>query len=134
MLLVVRHYRGLQCAQIRRSRLHNLARITTFFASLNIIRIPAFSGPFVSLLEFVGGVLLMLGLFSRPIAFLLACNMFVANWTADHAALTSVFSDSDKFYVADPYTFLFASLMIVVFGSGLYAINSLFARRLKAVD
>jgi len=133
MLLAVRLYWGFQFAQTGWGKLHNLARITAFFASLNI-PVPGFSAPFVSLLEFVGGILLMLGLFSRPIAFLLACNMFVAYWTADHAALTSVFSDPGKFYVADPYTFLFASLMILIFGSGLYAIDTLVAKRLKAVE
>ena len=85
-------------------------------------------------LEFVGGILLMLGLFSRPIAFLLACNMFVAYWTADREALTSVFSDPGKFYVADPYTFLFASLMVLIFGAGLFAVDTLIAKRVKAFE
>ena len=107
MLLAVRLYWGFQFAQTGWGKLHNLARITGFFASLNI-PFPGFSAPFVSVLEFLGGILLMLGLFSRPIAFLLACDMFVAYWTADHVALASIFSDPGKFYVADPYTFLFA--------------------------
>jgi putative oxidoreductase len=85
-------------------------------------------------LEFVGGILLMLGLFSRPIAFLLACSMFVAYWTADHEALTSVFSDPGKFYVADPYTFLFASLMVLIFGAGLFAVDTLIAKRVRAFE
>src|SRR6202041_2554264 len=84
--------------------------------------------PFIASLEFVGGILIMLGLFSRPIAFLLACNMFVAYWTADREALTAIFSDPGKFYVADPYTFLFASLMILIFGAGLFSIDALVAR------
>jgi putative oxidoreductase len=90
------------------------------------------NAPFVSALEFGGGILLMLGLFSRPIAFLLACNMFVAYWTADREALTSIFSDPGKFYVADPYTFLFASVMILIFGAGLFSVDALLAKRLKA--
>ena len=88
----------------------------------------------ISTLEFIGGILLMLGLFSRPIAFLLACNMFVAYWTADREALTSVFSDPGKFYVADPYTFLFASLMVLIFGAGLFAVDTLIAKRVKAFE
>jgi putative oxidoreductase len=133
MLLAVRLYWGFQFAQTGWGKLHNLARITGFFASLHI-PFPGFSAPVVSLLEFVGGILLMLGLFSRPIAFLLACNMFVAYWTADHEALASVFSDPGKFYVADPYTFLFASLMILVFGSGLFAVDTLIAKRLETPE
>ena len=110
-----------------------MAKITGFFASLNI-PFPGFTAPFVSTLEFVGGILLMLGLFSRPIALLLACNMFVAYWTADREALSAIFSDPGKFYVADPYTFLFASVMVLTFGSGLFAVDTFVAKRLKAVE
>jgi putative oxidoreductase len=133
MLLAVRLYWGFQFAQTGWGKLHNLVKITGFFASLNI-PFPGFSAPFVSTLEFVGGILLMLGLFSRPIALLLACNMLVAYWTADREALSAIFSDPGKFYVADPYTFLFASVMVLIFGSGLFAVETLIAKRLKAVQ
>ena len=133
MLLVVRLYWGFQFAQTGWGKLHNLAKITGFFGSLSIPA-PRLAAPAVSLLEFVGGILLMLGLFSRPIAFLLACNMFVAYWTADHEALTSVFSDPGKFYIADPYTFLFASLMVVIFGAGLFAVDTLIAKRVRTAE
>ena len=133
MLLAVRLYWGFQFAQTGWGKLHNLAKITGFFASLNI-PFPGFTAPFVSTLEFVGGILLMLGLFSRPIALLLASNMFVAYWTADREALSAIFSDPGKFYVADPYTFLFASLMVLIFGSGLFAVDTLVAKWLKAVE
>ena len=130
MLLAVRLYWGFQFAQTGWGKLHNLPKITGFFASLNI-PFPGFNAPFISMLEFGGCILFMLGLFSRPIAFLLACNMFVAYWTADHEALVSIFSDPGKFYVADPYTFLFASLMVLIFGAGLYSVDTLIARHLK---
>ena len=129
MLLAVRLYWGFQFAQTGWGKLHGLAKITGFFASLNI-PFPAFNARFVSGLEFVGGILLMLGLFSRPIAFLLACNMLVAYWTADHEALASIFSDPGKFYVADPYTFLFASVMILIFGAGYFALDTILAKRI----
>jgi putative oxidoreductase len=133
MLLAVRLYWGFQFAQTGWGKLHNLAKITDFFASLNI-PFPAFNAPFISGLEFVGGILLMLGLASRPVALLLACNMLVAYWTADHEALVSIFSDPSKFYVADPYTFLFASAMILIFGAGFFALDSLGAKRLAATE
>ncbi len=133
MLLAVRLYWGFQFAQTGWGKLHNLAKITGFFASLNI-PFPAFNAHFVSGLEFVGGILLMLGLFSRPIALLLAGNMFVAYWTADREALSSIFSDPGKFYVADPYTFLFASIMVLIFGAGFFALDTLVAKRLKAAE
>jgi putative oxidoreductase len=132
-LLAVRLYWGFQFAQTGWGKLHNLVKITGFFASLNI-PFPGFTAPFVSTLEFVGGILLMLGLFSRPIALLLACNMFVAYWTADREALSAVFSDPGKFYAADPYTFLFASLMILIFGAGFFAVDTLVAKRLETAE
>ena len=130
MLLAVRLYWGFQFAQTGWGKLHNLAKITGFFASLNVPA-PGFTAPAISTLEFVGGILLMLGLFSRPIAFLLACNMFVAYWTADHEALTSFFSDPGKFYVADPFTFLFVSILILVFGARLFSLDALIEKRFQ---
>jgi putative oxidoreductase len=133
MLLAVRLYWGFQFAQTGSGKLHNLVKITGFFASLNI-PFPGLTAPFVATLEFVGGILLMLGLFSRPVALLLACNMFVAYWAADREALSAVFSDPGKFYAADPCTFLFASLMILIFGAGFFAFDTLVAKRLKTVE
>lgn len=130
MLLAIRLYWGFQFAQTGWGKLHHLAKITEFFTSLNI-PFPAFNAPFIASLELVGGMLMMIGLFSRTIAFLLACNMFVAYWTADRDALTAIFSDPGKFYVADPYTFLFASLMVLIFGAGLFSIDTLIAKRLQ---
>jgi putative oxidoreductase len=130
MLLAVRLYWGFQFAQTGWGKLHHLPKITAFFANLNI-PFPGFNAPFISTLEFAGGILFMLGLLSRPIAFLLACNMFVAYLTADHEALVSIFSDPGKFYVADPYTFLFASLMVLIFGAGLYSVDTLIAGHLR---
>ena len=131
MLLAVRLYWGIQFAQTGWGKLHHLDKITGFFASLNI-PFPGLTAPFISTLEFAGGILLGVGLLSRPIAFLLACNMFVAYWTADREALTSIFSDPGKFYVADPYTFLFASVMVLIFGAGLFSVDTFIAKRLKA--
>jgi putative oxidoreductase len=130
MLLAVRFYWGVQFAQTGWGKLHNLAKITSFFASLHI-PFPGVNAPFVSTLEFVGGILLMLGLFSRPIALLLVGNMLVAYWTADQDALASIISDPGKFYAADPYTFLFASLMVLIFGAGFFAVDTYITKRLK---
>jgi putative oxidoreductase len=131
MLLAVRLYWGFQFAQTGWGKLHHIVTITGFFISLNI-PFPAFNAHFVSGLEFVGGILLMFGLTSRLTSLLLASNMLVAYWTADREALTSIFSDPGKFYVADPYTFLVASVMVLIFGAGFFAIDTLFAKRLKA--
>jgi len=117
-----------QFAQTGLGKLRNQARVVEFFTSLNI-PFPALNAHFVSTLEFVGGILLILGLFSRPIALLLTGSMFVAYWTAEHDAFFAIFSDPDKFYKADAYTFLFAALLILIFGPGRFSLDSLIATR-----
>ena len=81
----------------------------------------------------MGGALLFLGLGSRIIALPLTIDMLVAYITADRGALFSIFSDPGKFYASDAYTFLFASVLILIFGPGKisvdYAIGYLWRRR-----
>jgi putative oxidoreductase len=130
-LFLVRLYWGWQFAQAGWGKLHHLDKITDFFTNLRI-PFPAASAHFIAGLEFVGGILLVLGLGSRLIALLLTFNMLVAYWTADREALFSIFSDPGKFYTADPYTFLFASALILIFGAGLFSVDALLANRYRA--
>ena len=58
--------------------------------------------------------------------------MLVAYLTADREALLSFFSNPGKFYGADPYTFLFAAVLILIFGPGRIALDTLIARRYSA--
>jgi putative oxidoreductase len=84
----------------------------------------------VSTLEFTGGILLILGLGCRLISVALTINMLNAYYFGDHEAFLSFFSDPGKFYAADPYTFLFASLMVLVFGPGMFSLDALIYRAL----
>lgn len=131
LLLFVRLYWGWQFVQTGWGKLRNQAKIVDFFTSLNI-PLPALNAHFVSGLEFFGGMLLIIGLFSRPIAFLLTGSMFVAYWTADHEALLSIFSNPGKFYGADPYTFLAAAVTILAFGPGLFSLDALLEKSFPA--
>jgi putative oxidoreductase len=126
-LLFVRLYWGWQLEQSGWGKLHNLDKVTEFFTSLGLPA-PGFTAHFIASLEFVGGILLILGLAARLIAVPLTINMIVAFITADHDALRSIFSDPDKFYAAAPYTFLFASLIILIFGPGLFSLDAAIAR------
>jgi putative oxidoreductase len=116
-LLAVRLYWGWQFYQTGVGKLMHIGKVIGFFTSLGI-PFPAFNAYFVSSLECVGGALLFLGLGSRLIALPLAFDMVVAYITADREALFSFFSDPGKFYAADAYTFLFAALLILIFGPG----------------
>ena len=130
-LLLVRLYWGWQFAQAGWGRLHHLDNATSFFASLGLPA-PHFTVICISLLEFIGGILLILGLGSRVIGLLLAGDMIGAYALADREALTSILTDPGKFYGADPYTFLFASLLIMIFGPGKYSVDYWIWKRRQA--
>ncbi|HWO32213.1 MAG TPA: DoxX family protein, partial [Candidatus Acidoferrum sp.] len=117
LLLAVRLYWGWQFFQTGHGKLMHISKVIGFFTTLGI-PLPAFNAYFVSWLECVGGILLVLGLGSRIIALPLTIDMLVAYVTADRQALFSIFSDPGKFYASDAYTFLFASLLILIFGPG----------------
>lgn len=121
-LLFVRLYWGWQFCQTGWGKLHNLPHVIEFFTSLGIPA-PALNAYFVSSLEFVGGILLILGLGGRLIALPLTIDMVVAYVTADRAALLSFFSKPEDFYAATPFTFLMASLVILMFGSGRFSLD-----------
>ena len=131
-LLAVRLYWGWQFAQSGWGKLHRLDQVTEFFGSLNI-PLPHANAILVSNLEFFGGIFLILGLASRLTGLILTGNMLVAYITADREALASVFSDPGKFYAADPYTFLFASAIVLIFGAGLFSIDALLDRRARTM-
>ena len=77
-------------------------------------------------------VLLALGLLSRITALGIVIDMVVAYLSADREAFTSFISNPDKFVAASPFVFLFAGLIVLFFGPGKYAIDSLLAKKLPA--
>ena len=127
-LLAVRLYWSWQFAQTGWGKLQHLPRVTGFFASLGIPA-PGFSAVAIACLEFVGGIFLALGLASRFWALLLVCDMIGAYVTAGRGNLLAIFSDPGKFYGDDAFTFLFASLIVLIFGPGKISIDELMVRR-----
>lgn len=123
-MLLVRLYWGWQLIESGWGKLHNLSKVTEFFTSLNL-PLPAQTAVAISCLEFFGGIFLAIGLLSRLTALALTINLIVAYITADREALFSIFSDPDKFYAAAPYTFLLASLLVLIFGPGKFAVDRL---------
>jgi putative oxidoreductase len=59
--------------------------------------------------------------------------MLVAFITADREALFSIFSEPDKLYAATPYTFLFAFLIVLIFGPGKFSVDAILARKIVPV-
>jgi putative oxidoreductase len=79
--LIVRLTLGLVFLTTGWGKLHNLDNVTQFFDSLHIPA-PHANAVFVSSVELVGGLLLLLGLGTRVAAMLLVGVMTVAIWTA----------------------------------------------------
>ncbi len=123
-LLAVRLYWGWQFAQAGWGKLHRMPDVIQFFASLHIPA-PAANAWFVSLLEFVGGMLLMAGFGSRLLALMSVGDMLVAYITADRDAFFGFFTHPDKFAAASPFVFLVAWLIILIFGPGKISLDHL---------
>jgi len=117
LLLFVRLYWGWQLAESGWGKLHNLDKVTEFFASLNMPA-PGQMAVFIASVEFFGGILFALGAFSRITSLVLTVNLTMAYVIADREALFSIFYDPDKFMAAAPFTFLLASLLVLILGAG----------------
>jgi putative oxidoreductase len=127
LLLVLRVYFFWQLFEAGKGKLSDIGKVIGFFTNLGIPA-PAANAYFVSGLECFGGLLLIVGLASRPIALMVTISMFVAYWTADREALTSILSDPDKFVGAAPFPFLLTALVVLAFGPGLFSIDALLKR------
>jgi len=125
-LLLIRAYWGWLFLESGIGKLSHPDKVIAYFTGLNIPA-PALNAYFNASLETIGGILLILGLASRLIAFPLLINMIMAYVIADREALTSFFSESGKFYAADPFPFLLVSLLILIFGPGWLSLDTLIA-------
>jgi len=123
-LLFVRLYWGIQLMQSGWGKLHHLDKVTDFFTTLNL-PMPHQTAIFIACVEFFGGLFFALGLLSRVTSIVLTINMLMAYVTADSEALHAFFSDPDKFAKADPYVFLVAAVIILLFGPGIFSFDAL---------
>ena len=114
-------------------KLSDIHKVVGFFTQLGIPA-PALNAWFVSGLEFAGGLVLIVGLGSGLVALPLVIDMLVAYITADREALFSIVSSPDKFMAAAPFTFLVASLIILIFGPGKASVDAFLTARLSRDD
>src|SRR5882757_3211599 len=130
-LLALRLYFFWQLFLTGKGKLENIGKVTEFFGSLGI-PLPALNAYFIGSLECFGSLLLIIGLASRPLSLLIVISMIVAYLTADFQAVSTIFSDPDKFVKADPFPFLLTALIILVFGPGLFSIDALMKQILRS--
>jgi putative oxidoreductase len=130
LLLAIRIYWGLQFMQDGWGKLTHLGRVTQFFTSLNLPA-PHMTALMVALVELVGGFLFTFGIASRLVSLVLFVNMTMAYLSVpdDRTNFFHILSNPGDFYNATPYTYWFAALLILVFGPGWVAVDTIFARR-----
>ncbi len=107
-------------------KLAHLDRFTEFLTSLHI-PLAALQAPFIAGLEYVGGILLLLGLFTRPIAFLLSGTMVVALLTADTARFLDSWKKTSDIVPTDVTSFAYLLLLswLVFYGAGAVSLDRL---------
>lgn len=104
----------------------------TFFTELGI-PFPEANAAFVSSLELIGGIALILGLFTRVFAALLASTMVVALLTADKARFLESWSSTSDVSPTDISSFVFLLFFawLALYGPGLLSLDALLKRSLK---
>lgn len=118
--LITRLVIGWSFHQTGHGKLMNFERTVSFFSDLGIPFARA-NAAFIGSLEFLGGLLLVLGLGTRIFAFLLSCSMVVALATADKDSFIKAFPDS----LTDVASFVFLMFLIwlVLYGPGRVSID-----------
>jgi len=128
VLLFFRLNWGWQFYQTGIGKLTGHAQVVDYFTQLHI-PYPDLNAWFVGGVETVGGILLILGLASRPVGMVLAVNMIVAYLSVDDDRNTALnfFKDQDPFFEAKPFFFLLTALIVFAFGAGLVSVDAAIA-------
>jgi putative oxidoreductase len=128
LLLVIRLYWGWGFFLTGKGKLMDLEKVTAFFQSLGL-PLPYAQALLVGATECFGGLLLIAGFCSRLISIPLTILLTVAYLTVDLDRVKSIFSDPDKFLIADEFLFLFVVVLVFAFGPGKFSIDWLIKRR-----
>lgn len=93
-----------------------LDNVAGFFTKIGI-PLPQISGPFIGLLELIGGILLLLGLFTRYLGLIFAIEFIVASYTV-WVLLGKGYGGSEL-----EFMLLFASFLLATHGGGKYSLD-----------
>jgi putative oxidoreductase len=125
VLFGIRFIWGIQLMQAGLGKLLNIGTPIDYFTSLGI-PFPVENAWLVAFTETFGGMFLALGLLTRLTAIPLIINFIVAYITTEQDALHKLLKlDTDDFFAAAPFLFLFAAIIVLAFGPGAYSIDFL---------
>ncbi|HUB25192.1 MAG TPA: DoxX family protein [Tepidisphaeraceae bacterium] len=145
LLLGVRIYIGYQAMVAGWAHLHHVDQTADYFKSLDI-PMPRLNVYIAGLTEFIGGGLLLIGLLSRLTAIPFTFNFLIAIVSVHlqdaHNSLGELFGkiwdNQDIVLKDDAFPFMFAGLMILIFGPGLFSadglLKSMFCRKKEQVN
>ncbi len=122
LLLLIRLYWGWGFFETGKGKLLHLASTANYFNELGIPW-PKFNAEMAGTTECVGGLFLLLGLFSRLASIPLTCTMIVAYLTAHLDTLKTIFQSPESFTSAQAFPFLLACLIILAFGPGKFSVD-----------
>jgi putative oxidoreductase len=137
LLLAIRVYWGWSLMWNGWGKLHNLSGIAQWFGEELHLPFPYANAIAAATTEFLGSLLLMLGLATRPAAAAIAFTMTVAYLTSDREVLSTLTTDffcqsgtqvGECFVLAAPFPYWFAGILILVLGPGKIALDTLVAR------
>jgi len=131
LLLAIRVCWGWRFFQTGLGKLRGIEQTTAYFAQLGI-PLPGLNATMAGTTECLGGLFLLLGLSSRLASVPLIFTMCVAYLTAEFPALRGIFSDPDAFFASAPFLFLFAALLVLVFGPGRFSIDHWIGSRIAS--
>ena len=132
LLLVIRLTWGFLFVQAGWGKWHNIPKVIGFFTDLGI-PLPTLNAYVVATTELVGGLLLMFGLLGRIAPVPLIISMIVAYISSEQEALSALGAGNpDPFFAAAPFLFLYASLVVLVFGPGKISLDEVLKRRLRS--
>jgi putative oxidoreductase len=78
-------------------------------------------------IEFFGGILLMFGLFTRPVAFIVSGQMAVTYWWMHAARSGELWHWANRGELPAVYAFVF--LLLATYGGGKFSLDGLLAKR-----
>jgi putative oxidoreductase len=133
LLLGIRLYWGWHFFLTGEGKLMNPVKVTEFFQSLHI-PFPAFNVYLAGGTECFGGLLLLAGLGSRLISLPLIFVTVIAYLTAEIDTVKAIFINPDKFVSADPFLFMLAAILVLIFGPGAFSLDWLIEKKLSRAN
>lgn len=127
-LLLIRLVWGWAFFMTGLGKLQDIQSVAGFFSNLGL-PFPSTQAFIVGLVEMLGGLLLIFGLFSRIASLALICVMIAALYFVNYDVVSNFFNDIQKIFVLQPFSFLFACLVIFIFGAGKFSLDYLFERK-----